>query len=52
MFAVLTIFAMMVVGHVLADYPLQGDFLSRAKNRFSPIVGVPWYNAYPVLTHD
>ena len=35
----------MVVGHALADYPLQGDFLSRAKNRTAPIPGVPWYQA-------
>lgn len=31
--------------HALADYPLQGDFLSKAKNRTSPIPGVPWYQA-------
>lgn len=35
----------MLVGHVIADYPLQGDFLARAKNRRSPIPGVPWYQA-------
>ena len=28
-------------GHALCDYPLQGDFLSRGKNRLVP--GVPWY---------
>ena len=38
-------FAVMIGGHALADYPLQGDFLSRAKNRQSPIPGVPWYQA-------
>ncbi|WP_199097195.1 DUF3307 domain-containing protein [Dyella sp. ASV21] len=31
--------------HALCDYPLQGDFLSRAKNRANPIPGVPWYQA-------
>lgn len=41
----LIIFAALVVGHFLADYPLQGDFLARAKNRFAPIPGVPWYQA-------
>lgn len=35
----------MVALHALCDYPLQGDFLSKAKNRTSPIPGVPWYQA-------
>lgn len=26
-----------VVAHALCDYPLQGDFLARAKNRHDPI---------------
>lgn len=38
-------FAMMLVAHALADYPLQGDFLSKAKNVSAPIPGVPWYQA-------
>jgi hypothetical protein len=29
----------------LADYPLQGDFLAKAKNRTMPIPGVPFYQA-------
>lgn len=37
--------ALLIFAHVLADYPLQGDFLSRAKNRLNPIPGVPWYQA-------
>lgn len=37
--------ALMIVGHVIADYPLQGEFLSRAKNRFTPVPGVPFYQA-------
>ena len=41
----LELFALMLVGHALADYPLQGDFVSKAKNAFSPIPGVPWYQA-------
>lgn len=41
----LAVFGALVVGHALADYPLQGDFLSRAKNRSAPIPGVPWYQA-------
>lgn len=31
--------------HALADYPLQGDFLAKAKNRTTPIPGVPWWQA-------
>lgn len=35
-------FALLVFGHMLADYPLQGDFLARGKNASAPIPGVPW----------
>lgn len=28
--------------HLLADYPLQGDFMARAKNHTAPLPGVPW----------
>ena len=35
----------LVVAHAVADYPLQGDFLSKAKNRANPIPGVPWWQA-------
>lgn len=35
----------LVAGHALADYPLQGDFLARAKNRTMPFPGVPWWQA-------
>ena len=38
-------FFLLLAAHFLADYPLQGDFLSRAKNRAAPIQGVPWYQA-------
>lgn len=38
------IFALLCA-HALADYPLQGDFLAKAKNRVVPIPGVPWYQA-------
>lgn len=31
--------------HFVCDYPLQGDFLSKAKNRYAAIPGVPWYQA-------
>lgn len=29
----LSLFFALVIGHALADFPLQGDFLSRGKNR-------------------
>lgn len=32
----------LLVGHGVADYPLQGDFLARAKNHTAPIPGIPW----------
>lgn len=39
------IFLKLLVGHYLCDYPLQGDFLAKAKNHKAPIPGVPWYQA-------
>lgn len=41
----LTILFLLITVHFLADYPLQGDFLSKAKNRATPIPGVPFYQA-------
>lgn len=35
----------LLVGHAVADYPLQGDFLSKAKNFRNPIPGFPWWIA-------
>ena len=37
--------AFLLAAHALADYPLQGDFLAKAKNRTTPIPGVPWWQA-------
>ncbi|MCA0276234.1 MAG: DUF3307 domain-containing protein [Proteobacteria bacterium] len=47
--SLLTLFALLIVGHALADYPLQGDFLAKAKSRVNPIPGVPWYHG--LLAH-
>jgi len=44
------VFIKLLVGHCLADYPLQGDFLSKAKNHRQPIPGVPYYQA--LLAHS
>lgn len=41
----ITLFLALLFLHFLLDYPLQGDFLSRAKNSSNPIPGVPWYQA-------
>lgn len=30
--------------HFLLDYALQGDFVSRAKNKYDPVAHVPWYH--------
>ena len=45
----LQILLLLVAGHAIADYPLQGDFLAKAKNRANPIPGVPWYHG--LLAH-
>lgn len=37
------VFFWSLVGHAVADYPLQGDFLARGKNHKAPLPGVPWY---------
>lgn len=33
---------MLLFCHALADYPLQGEFLSKAKNKNAPIPGIDW----------
>lgn len=35
----------LIAAHALCDYPLQGDFLAKAKNRTAAIPGVPWWQA-------
>ncbi len=41
----MSVLILMIVAHYLCDYPLQGDFLARAKNQTAPISGVPWWQA-------
>jgi hypothetical protein len=43
--SVLPTILLLFAGHALCDYPLQGPFLSEAKNQKKPIPGVPWYQA-------
>lgn len=47
--AALELWYLLLFGHFLADYPLQGDFLSKAKNFRQPIPGVDWYHC--MLAH-
>jgi hypothetical protein len=41
----MTLFFWLLVGHAIADYPLQGDFLAKAKNYTLAIPGIPWQQA-------
>ncbi|MFM1977463.1 MAG: hypothetical protein RL145_2309, partial [Pseudomonadota bacterium] len=41
----LSLLYLLIVAHFICDYPLQGDFLSKAKNLTAPIPGVPWWQA-------
>jgi hypothetical protein len=43
----LTLFVLLIFGHCLADYPLQGDFLASAKR--GGVAGIPWWMA--MLAH-
>jgi len=40
----ITLFLTMIAGHLVADYPLQGDTIAKGKNRtIDPaLYGVPW----------
>jgi len=40
----MAVFFALMIGHFLCDYPLQGDFLARAKAP-GGVVAVPWYQA-------
>jgi hypothetical protein len=41
----LSILFWMLVAHAVCDYPLQGDFLAKAKNHKAPIPGIDWWIA-------
>lgn len=34
---------LLICGHALCDYPLQGDFLAKGKDHKAAIPGVPWW---------
>jgi hypothetical protein len=40
--AVFLQFFWLLIGHAVADYPLQGDFLAKAKNAWAPLAGIDW----------
>lgn len=40
---------LLIFAHILADYPLQGDFMAKAKNHKLPVAGVPFY--WPLFSH-
>lgn len=46
----LVILFALIVGHMLADFPLQGDYLAKAKARATEFPGVPWY--YALFAHS
>ena len=39
------LFLLLLAAHFVCDYPLQGDFLAKAKNETAAIPGVPWWQA-------
>ena len=42
MFDPISILFLLILGHFICDYPLQGEFLAKAKNPFEQLPGVPW----------
>jgi hypothetical protein len=46
----LEMFAALIVAHCITDFPLQGDFLAKAKNHKAPIPGIPWF--YCLMVHS
>ncbi len=40
---------LLILGHLLADYALQGDFMAKAKNHLMPKPNVPWFTV--LLSH-
>lgn len=47
--AFITVLFWLMVCHALADYPLQGDFIARAKNRHTDVGAVHW--PYALFAH-
>lgn len=45
----LLMLALLLMAHALADFALQGDFMSRTKNCKHPVEGIPWQ--WPLFWH-
>lgn len=45
----LTLVWWLFLGHLVADYPLQTDFIAKYKSRLANIPQIPWY--YVLLGH-
>lgn len=45
MYQFFTLLFLLIFAHMLADYPLQGDFLATAKNRNTPLGKLFWPHA-------
>lgn len=46
----MTMAILLIVGHCLADYAWQGDFMAQAKSRAKPFPGVPFWQ--PLAAHS
>lgn len=43
---------LLIAGHALADFPLQGDFIAKGKNRHTPTTAPPgqkWQPVWPLV---
>ena len=45
----MTVFVWLILGHLVADYALQTDFIAKFKSRKMSLASVPWY--YVMLGH-
>ena len=45
LYTFIVLFGILLFFHFLADYPLQGDFLAKAKNHLTPIPHISWKHA-------
>lgn len=45
----IALFIKLLFGHAVMDFPMQGDFMSRAKNHTHPLQGVPY--GWPLFFH-
>ncbi len=41
--AFLTLLCLLMLGHILMDFPLQTDFMAKGKNWNTAVPDIPWY---------